>query len=534
MLKRLIRLVKTLTVRRKGAAIRPVPKATVTTHNLKGPCTFVAVHELLSQSFDMLFRDFIIEGKTAVKAYLVCVDGMVSKELVNDFVLKTLMVQSLGKPALAKLTPETARETVYSFLLANNEVRKEDSLAGTVDSILSGDSALFFADRPGAIIIGTRGWEQRGINEPTTESVIRGPREGFSETLRINTSLLRRKIKSPDLVMKPLKIGELTRTDIVIAYVSGIASKPILQELENRLRAIKIDGVLESGYIEELIEDVPCSPFPQVYHTERPDGVAANLLEGRIAVLVDGTPIVLIVPAQLVQFLQMSEDYYERSYAALLIRLVRLSGVAASLLLPSLYVAVTTFHQEMLPTALALSIASGREGVPVPALVEALVMEFTLEVLREAGIRLPKTVGQAISIVGALVIGDAAVKAGLVSPLMVIVVAFTAIASFTIPAYNLGITIRLLRFPLMLLAGTLGFFGLSLGYYLIVLHLCCLRSFGIPYLGPFGPGNLYDLLKDTFFRAPWWALRTRPRLPGKKDRAFSSSGSIKALEDEPS
>ncbi|HWJ03011.1 MAG TPA: spore germination protein [Verrucomicrobiae bacterium] len=534
MFKRFTRLIKTLTVRRKGAPIRPVPPGTHTTHKLTGACTHKNVNQLLAKSFDILFRDFYIEGKEKIAAHLICVDGMVNKEVLNDFVLKTLMIQAQTKPVLARLTLDNALETVFSYLLATNEVRKENSLASAVDSILSGDAALFFGDQAGALIIGSRGWENRGVQEPVAESVVRGPREGFSETVRVNTSLLRRKIKSPDFVMKPLKVGELTRTDIVIAYIQGVANDKILRELENRLSAINIDGVLESGYIEELIEDVPYSPFPQVYHTERPDVVAAEILEGKIAVLVDGTPFTLVVPGLFIMFLQVSEDYYERPYTAILVRLIRLIGVLIALLLPSLYIALTTFHQEMIPTFLALSIASGRDGVPVPAVIEALEMEVTLEILREAGLRLPRPIGQAIGIVGALVIGDAAVSAGLVSPIMVIIVSLTAIASFTTPSFNMGITIRLLRFPLMLAASTLGFFGISLFFYGLLLHLCSLRSFGIPYFSPFGPGNLYDLLKDTVVRSPWWAMRTRPRMGAKTSAEYSSSGSLKELEEEPS
>lgn len=533
MLKRFARLIKTLTVRRKGASIRPVPCETSTTYSLKGECTYQNVKPALSKSFDILFREFVIDGKQAVKGYLVCVDGMVNKELLNDFVLKTLMVHASANPNLAKITAENALDIVFSHLLANNEVKKTTSLTNAVDAILSGDSALFFADRPGAIIVGSRDWESRGVSEPDAETVIRGPREGFSETLRISTSLLRRIIKSPDFIMQPLKIGDLTRTDVVIAYIKGVANPKIVQEVQRRLQAIKINGILESGYIEELIEDVPYSPFPQIFHTERPDVAAGNILEGKVAILVDGTPFVLTVPSLFVQFFQTAEDYYERPFTAILVRLIRQFGTFIALLLPSLYIAVTTFHQEMLPTTLAISIASGREGVPVPALVEALAMEITLEILREAGLRLPRPVGQSIGIVGALVVGDAAVKAGLVSPIMVIVVSLTAIASFTTPAFSMGIAIRLLRFPLMIIASILGFFGISMAFYSIILHLCALRSFGVPYLTPFAPGNLFDLLKDTFVRAPWWAQRAGPRIFTAANPAYSSSGSLKALEEDP-
>jgi spore germination protein KA len=281
--------------------------------------------------------------------------------------------------------------------------------------------------------------------------------------------------------------------------------------------------VLESGYLEEFIEDNPYSPFPQVVHTERPDRVTASLLEGRVAILTDGTPFALIVPAEFITLMQSPEDYYERYMVATAIRWLRYIGFAMSLLLPSLYIAITTFHQEMIPTRLLISLAAAREGVPFPALVEALMMEFTFEALREAGIRLPRAVGQAVSIVGALVIGQAAVQAGIVSPLMVIVVAITGIASFMNPAFNIALTMRLMRFPLMLLAATLGLFGVMVGILAILIHLAGLRSFGVPYLSSLAPLHTKDL-KDVAVRAPWWAMDNRPAETAKLNRRRQSRG----------
>jgi spore germination protein KA len=271
---------------------------------------------------------------------------------------------------------------------------------------------------------------------------------------------------------------------------------------------------LESGYIEELIEDNSYSPFPQLVNTERPDVAAANLLEGRVVILVDGTPFVLIAPISFFSLLQSPEDYYQRYMISSIIRILRFVFMVLSLLLPSLYVAVLTYHQEMVPTALLISVASSRESVPFPALVEALMMEVTFEALREAGVRLPKQVGAAVSIVGALVIGQAAVQAGLVSAPMVIVVAITGVSSFMVPHYTQGIALRMLRFPIILLAGTLGLLGVMLGVITIVVHLCTLRSFGIPYLTPIAPVKGREL-KDALIRAPWWKMDTRPHLTGE-------------------
>ena len=319
------------------------------------------------------------------------------------------------------------------------------------------------------------------------EGGIRGSREGFIESLQVNTSLLRRIIKSPALKLQSMKIGKYTKTNVVVAYIDGLVDQTLIEEITNRLQRIEIDGILESGYIEEMIEDNPYSPFPQLLATERPDVACAHLLEGRAVILVEGTPFTLIAPISFFSLIQSHEDYYNRFMVGSLIRWLRYVFLGISLLLPSLYVAVLTFHQEMVPTALMLSVAASREAVPFPAIVEALIMEITFEALREAGVRLPKQIGSAVSIVGALVIGQASVQAGLVSAPMVIVVAITGIASFMIPRYATGIAIRMLRFPIILLAGTLGLLGIMMGIIAIVIHLCSLRSFGVPYLAPLAP-----------------------------------------------
>ncbi len=299
-------------------------------------------------------------------------------------------------------------------------------------------------------------------------------------------------------------------------YLKGIASDKVVEEVRARLDRIDIDGILESGYIEELIQDERYSPFPTMYSTERPDVVASEILEGRIAILIDGTPFVLTVPALMIQFFHAAEDYYQRADISTLIRIIRLISFVIALLGPSLYIAITTFHQEMLPTSLLIGLAAQREGVPFPAFIEALLMEVTFEILREAGIRMPRAVGQAVSIVGTLVLGTAAIEAGIVSAAMVIVVSITAISSFVFPAFNMSISIRMLRFALMGLAASFGIFGIIVGVIALVLHLCSLRSFGVPYVSPFSPMIIQDL-KDTIVRLPIWAMLTRPRLISQKN-----------------
>ncbi|MFC0214953.1 spore germination protein [Paenibacillus chartarius] len=462
---------------------------------------------------DVVFHDFTIGQGTA--ALLLYIEGLSNTAEINGHVLEKLM--EAHTPQCADISA-LVREKV-----AVSKVSEVTTFTDVIKQISGGASLILIDGEPRGFIIGLPKWEKRSIEEPAAESVIRGPREGFTESIAVNCSLIRRRVRSPKLKMQALSIGRFTQTQIILAYIEGIAADTLIEEAQARLQRIDIDGVLESGYIEEMIEDAPFSPFPQILNTERPDVVVANLLEGRVAILVDGTPFVLIAPATMYSMLQSSEDYYERYIISTLIRWLRYTFFLIALLLPSIYIAILTFHQEMIPTTLLLSIAKSREEIPFPALVEALLMEIAFEGLREAGIRLPKQVGAAVSIVGALVIGEAATSAGLVSSPMVMVVALTGIASFTIPRYATGMALRMLRFPIMLLAGTLGLLGIMLGLIGIIIHLSSIRSFGVPYLSPMGPMKSRDM-KDVLLRAPWWALKTRPHLTDEYDPYRQSQG----------
>lgn len=452
---------------------------------------------LFKDSSDIVLREFEIEK--SVHALAVFVDGLVDTAQVN-MALKALMIEE-------GIEQDTKR---ISFgTMPSSQITEVDNYADLLQGVLSGDTALLIEGNTNALLLGLRGPTLRSIAEPETEAVVRGPREGYIESIRTNTSLLRRKLKTPHLKMKPMVVGRHSNTNLVVAYLDGVVDPATLEEVIKRIEKIEIDGVLESGYIEEMIQDNTHSPFPQVQYTERPDVTAAALLEGRIAIMVDGTPFVLIVPTTFWQLMQANEDYYERYQMATMIRWLRYIFLIVAITTPSLYIAITTFHHALVPTTLLISTAAARENIPFPAVVEAFIMEIAFEALREAGVRLPKTVGQAVSILGALVVGQAAVQAGIVSAPMVIVVSITGIASFTIPRYNAAIAIRMLRFPLMVLASIFGLYGVILGLMLILGHMANLRSFGIPYLSPVSPLSYHDL-KDTVIRAPWWAMEKRP------------------------
>ncbi|CAG7644053.1 Spore germination protein A1 [Paenibacillus solanacearum] len=461
-------------------------------HNVK------VLEDLFAECADLVFHRF--QAFHSFHAVLVYFEGMSNKELTNEHIMAPLL-----RP---QEKPEESVRTAVLNAISSSQVKELVTYAHTIEELLVGNPVLLVQGNPYAVSIGLADVKKRAIDEPVAESVVRGPREGFTEALSVNTTLIRKTIKSPALKMKSVKIGRYTQTQTMIAFMDGIADPALIEEVEKRLRRIDIDGVLESSYIEELVEDNPYSVFPQLISTERPDVVVANLLEGRAAILVDGTPFALVAPVTIFSLLQSPEDYYERFWSGSVIRWLRYLFFMIALIIPSAYVAILTYHQEMIPTSLLLSVAKSREEIPFPALVEALVMEVTFEALREAGVRLPKQVGAAVSIVGALVIGQAAISAGLVSAPMVMVVAITGIASFTIPRYALGISVRILRFPLMFLAGMLGLLGLMLGLITIFVHLSALRSFGVPYLSPMAPAN--PRIGRVFSKLPLWTRDARP------------------------
>lgn len=459
------------------------------------------IREIFHKCSDIIYRSI----RTKPECLIIYADGLIDTKTLDKAVLTPILSEEA--PGGANGTPISG-QIILDRLVALSQIKMVSAVNEVTDGILKANIAILVDGESKAIVADLKGFEKRGIEEPAAEISVRGPRDGFTETLRINTSLIRRRIRSPKLRMESITIGQVSQTDVVIVYIDGIVSDTVLKEVRNRIDRIVMDGVLESGFIEEFIEDAPWSPFPQIQNTERPDIVCASLLEGKVAILVDNTPFVLIVPMTFWTGLQAVEDYYERSIYTTFIRFVRYSLFNIALLLPSLYVALSTFHQQLIPTNLLISIANSREGVPFPTFVETLLMEFMFEGLREAGIRMPKAVGSAVSIVGALVIGQAAVQAGIVSAPVVIIVATTGIASFAIPRYNFGTAYRLLRFPMLILAGMLGLYGIISGLFFLMIHLLGLRSFGVPYLSPVVP-KLPQSLKDVFVRAPRWSMTRR-------------------------
>ncbi len=477
------------------------------------------IKSILEDCGDVIYREFVIGEGKGCKAALVYIDGLVKTDVLNDYVLENLMVESRMAPPNKKINREELSDTIKEKTLAVSEFKEVETIEETVLNVLSGDTAFLLDEYEKMLIIATKGWSSRGISQPETEAVVRGPRDGLVENLRVNTASIRRRIRDPKLKLKGKQIGKRSKTDICVMYIEDIVNQKCLEEVNKRLDTIDIDAIMDSGYIEQLIEDNWRSPFPQIQSTERPDVVAASLYEGKVIILVDNSPFALIAPASFNAMMQSAEDYYDRWGIASFIRVLRYIGAIISLYAPSLYIAITAFHPQMLPSNLSHSIASNREGVPFPSVIEAIVMELTLEMLREAGVRLPGPIGATIGIVGGLVIGQAAVEAGIVGPIMVIIVAITAISSFSIPRYNLAIGLRLLRFFLIIASAILGLYGVMLVTIFIIIHLCSLKSFGIPYLTPFTTYiSKYTDLKDTLIRAPLSAMHLRPTLVNPKQK----------------
>ena len=449
-----------------------------------------------------------------VKAAIVYIDGLVDTADLGELVINPLLYETSNKIKQLPVSHETI-DLIEKHVLSLSEIKRVNSIPKAINDALRGNSILIIDGQNTALSCSTQGFETRSIQEPTIETVIRGPKEGFTENIRTNIAQLRRKISSPDLKLEEMNIGKYSQTKVVIAYVSTIVTPGLVSEVRERLSEIDIDGVMDSGYIEQLIEDAPYSLFPTIGNTEKPDVTATRLLEGRVAILVDGSPMVLTVPRLFWEVIQSPEDYYSRPFNSSAVRLIRLLFLIVSVVLPGFYVAVLNFHPEMIPRILVVTLAAAEEGVPFPLVVEVILFGLAFEGLREAGVRLPRPVGSAVTIVGALIIGQATVEAGLVSSSTVIVTAFIGIASFITP--GIGDIFIITRLVLVLLSGFLGLFGLIMGGLIFYIHMCSLRSFGVPYVSPLAPVRLKEW-KDLIIRAPLWLLDTRPNYVGSTNK----------------
>lgn len=460
------------------------------------------IKEIFKNDATLITREMDNRLDSDNKYCIVYIDGMVNNKLLNEDVIKPLLECRL------KWKDRDLIDVIAKQVMLSDDVQRTGDTETMLQGIVYGDTALLIDGYAEVLILNTKGWASRSISEPDSEKVLRGPREGFNEAIMMNLSLLRRKLRTPDLKMEFQVFGTRTKTKGCICYLDGIVNKEVLAEFKKRLKSFSIDGTLDSNYIAEFIRDKPYSPIKTVGSTEKPDIVAAKLLEGRVALFLDGTPVVLTAPCLFIENFQSNEDYYLNFYFASFNRLLRLFAFFIASSLPAIYVALTTFHQEMLPTALFMSISLARQGVPFPTVVEMLLMLVVFEMLRESGSRMPGSMGQALSIVGALVIGQAAVTAKIVSAPMIIIVAFTGISGLMVPRIK-GADI-MLRFALLGLSTILGLYGYMFGMLGFLIHLYNLSSFGVPIMTGSFTNSLQDR-KDIFVRAPWWFMKKRPK-----------------------
>ena len=474
----------------------------------------------LSEPNDLVVREFTVRNSSH-KCAIVYIDGLVNTDEVYSTALKNVQLVTERK----EIPTDTTElfETIYQTIISQADITKSDSLDELVNSLLYGMTIFYLDGLDKVMIMDTREWKGRSIEEPMSEKVIRGSREGFVESLRTNMVLIRRYIRDPNLCFETFSVGRRSKSSLVLTYINGIINPKLVKEIKRRLKTIDMDSALESGFIEQWVEDSFLSPFPQITSTERPDRVAASLLEGKFAIILDGTPFVLTAPTIFGNALQSTEDYYERWTIGTLLRSLRYVAAFIAVFLPGLYIALVGFHPGMIPSQLTFSIAATREGVPFPAFIEATLMVVTMELLREAGARLPTTLGDTIGIVGGLVIGEAAVQAGIVSPIMVIVVALNAIASFSIPQYSVAISFRIILFGYMICAAFLGLFGIILAYIMTNIHIVNLRSVGVPYSTPFSPTFRADWM-DLVLRMPVPMITRRPGYLDTEDPVSGDTG----------
>ncbi|MFY0146401.1 spore germination protein [Bacillus cytotoxicus] len=471
-----------------------------------------SIRETLQSPNDLTVREFALSG-SSTRCAVVFLCGITDKDLIYRFVIHPLQHEEIPPKG-------PIMQTLVDRFISIGEINTVKTFPDLVNSVLVGDTVVLIDGIPHALVINCRAWEKRGLEPPITADVIRGPKVGFVEDIATNKMLIRRELRDPKLRFQSYIMGQRSQKEVTLIYIEDIINPYIVKELNRRLQSIKTDMILDSGKIEQLLEENTLSPFPQFLNTERPDRAIAALAKGKAIILVDGSPFAILAPMVIVDIFQSPEDYYERWIMATLLRGLRMLAGLMAVLFPAVYIALVSYHQGLIPSNLAYSIAGAREGVPFPAYIETIIMTLTMELIREAGLRLPKQIGQTVGIVGGLVIGEAAVNAGIVNPFMVIVTAITAIATFSLPVYSITITFRFLLFAFILAATIFGLYGIILALIALAIHITNLKSVGIPYSTPLAP-TFYKDWKAEVARLPKAMLQTRPDYLQTKDQIRS-------------
>lgn len=465
----------------------------------------------LPRNKDIILREFSIAGTPYKNAILIYIDGMINSIKLERFILQPLM-----NSRHAWQDDHDAIGQFMNKVLPNAAINRANVFQELEEAINRGDTAVIIDGLSEAIIIETKGWEHRSVNTPQTEQTVRGSQAAFTENLRVNTGLIRSILHSSDLMTEMVPVGKRGQLNCAIMYLSSIANESLVAEVKRRLEGISTDYVVDSGQLVQFIEDYPQSIFPQTVSTERPDRVANYLVEGHVALVLEGNPFAQIVPVNFFSFFHSAEDFSIKASIANFMRILRLFGALISSVLPSLYIAIAYFHQEAIPTELLLAIAGSRENVPFPAIFEVMMMEVSFELIREAGVRIPGILGSTIGIVGAIILGQAAVTARIVSPIIVVIIAITGLASFTIPEYRMASAVRIVRFGLLTISWIMGLVGLAFALLALTVLLCRLKSFGMPYMVPIGPRTIANF--DVVLRGEVYDQESRPDALNTKER----------------
>ena len=460
----------------------------------------------------LIFREFMVSTEPPLKAVAIYLEGLADPSRIHQGILQPLMLLS-GLSDLQMDAP--LMPIIKQRLTTNAAIETKNNLQEIVEEISAGATVVFFQGIPEALIVETSGWPRRSVEKAVSERVIRGPQEAFNEDLATSVSMIRRLLRDPRLIKEDLTVGHRARNQCALIYLQDLANPRLVQEIKRRIQSLEVDAVLSSGALEQLIEDNTWGLYPLSMATERTDRTVSALLEGKVVVFLEGDPFALVYPSTAWSLMQTAEDHAQRDLAATTLRGIRWLSALILVFLPGFYVAVTGYHPEMIPTDLLLSIAANRNRVPFPSVIEILIMEFSFELIREAGIRIPGVIGPTLGIVGAIILGQAAVAAALVNPVVIVLVAITGISSFAIPAYSLAVALRIYRFAYIILGATLGLFGLALGFGTHLVILASLKSMGVPYLAPLGPLTFAN--KDLFAQGFIWKQERRPDYLGVKD-----------------
>ena len=450
----------------------------------------------------IIIKHILIGKAQPIDAALIYVNGLINKDIVDRDILQPLMLHVEEDLS----TQTNISDYISKRYIAMSNTTIQSNLNEAIINIKRGNSVLFINNETNFVIIDTRGGNYRNIQDATMESAARAGRESFIENLETNMSLIRRNIRDKNLMFESLTIGQRSQTDLLIVYLEDVVDKDVLNKVRERLSVIDTDQICAAGMIEQYIEDSTFSIFPQVYATERVDRVTSRINEGRVAIVIEGTPFVLIAPATFTEFFHAVEDYYNRTIVSNFIRLLRFMALFIVITAAPSYLVLIKFNSELIPVNFIIPIMQSRADIALTPFLEILLMEIVIELLREGGLRLPSKIAQTLSVVGGIIVGDTAVKSKFVSPTTLFIIGIAVVASFVIVNYEMSLAIRFLRFPMLILANLLGIFGIALGWFLLIIHLLSLDSFGVPYF----PINKYSDLKDKFIRQPLWKMNNRP------------------------